>query len=156
MKKIFFTLLAVFFVFSANTNAFANSQNRSDPLAQTGHNLNRLGGQDGVTVKRVSRRHGGRHNYSYGDHGYRGHRHDRHFRSHRFGPRHGGFRFNHYRPFYKPYRNYYQKPYRGYNNHGGHGYSRHNNHRGHNNGHSNRRHDNRHGHGGHSSHNNRH
>ncbi len=156
MKKTLFTLLAVLLVFSANTNALANSQNQDSNGTSASHNLNGFQAEDGVTVKLVTRRHRGGHNYSYEDHRYGGHRHDRHFRSHRFGPPHRGFRFNHYRPFYKPYRNYYQRPYRGYNNYGGRGYSRHDNHRGHGNGHDNRRHNNRQGRGGHSSHNNRH
>ncbi|MCH8313559.1 MAG: hypothetical protein IID17_11300 [Nitrospinae bacterium] len=154
MKKIFFTLTAILFVFSANTNAFAQSKNRDANLASASYNLNGFQAEDGVTVKLVTRRYGG---HRSGGHHYRSHRFGGH-RSHRFGYGYGGFRFNYYRPYYKPYykpyyrpyRNYYLKPYRGYY-YNGKGYSGHNNHRSHDRGHLND-HNKGHGHGGHSSH----
>lgn len=97
MKKIFFTLTAILFVFSANTNAFAQSQSRDANLASASYNLNGFQAEDGVTVKLVTRRHGG-HRHHYGGHHYRGHRFGGH-RSHRFGYGYGGFRFNYYRPY---------------------------------------------------------
>lgn len=147
MKKTFFILSAVLGVFAVNTDAFALSNSRVATPTSTGLYLNGFQGGDGVTATLVTRRYGGGHR-----HYYKGHRYNRHFRSHRFG-HNRGFRFNHYRPYYKPYRNFYQRPYRGYNNYyRGGGYSGYSNHRNHH-----LRHDNGHnkGHGRHSSPNNR-
>lgn len=155
MKKLYFTLLAVLFVFSANNNASAQPNSRDAKVRPANHSLNGNPSENGVTVKFVTRRYGG-HRHSYGGRHYRGHRHggrsygghgySGNYRSHRFGHRYGGFRFNHYRPYYKPYGNYYQRPYRGYNNYRGKGYSGHNHYRRHDKGHNKR-----HGHGGRSS-----
>ena len=68
MKKTFFILTAILFVFSVNTNAFAQSQSRDANFAPASYNLNGFQAEDGVTVKLVTRRHGGRHHYG-------GHRH---------------------------------------------------------------------------------
>jgi len=58
MKKTCFTLLAILFVFSANTNAWANSQNRSAGTATTRHSLDGFQAENGVTVELVSPRYG--------------------------------------------------------------------------------------------------
>ena len=143
MKKTLFTLAAVLWMFSANTDAFALSNSQVIYTTSVGLHLNGFQVGDGVTVTSVTRRYGG-HRHHYGNHHYRNHRPGRHYRSHRFG-QHRGFRFNFYRPNYRPYNNYYQRPHRSYNNHRNHDRG----HEGHHNGHSNR-------HSRHSSHHNRH
>jgi len=130
MKKTLFTLSAVLWMFSASTDAFALSNSQAPYITSTGLHLNGFQVGDSVKVTLVTRRYGG-HRQHYRDHHYQGHRHNRHYRSHRFG-QHRGFRFNFYRPHYRPYNNYYQKPYRSYNNHYPRGgYSGYNNHRNH-------------------------
>jgi hypothetical protein len=109
MKKTLFTLSAILWVFSANTDALAHSTSRTAPVIST---YNTIGFQldNGVSLNFITRRYGGHR------HHYRSHRPGGHYRSHRFGHRRG-FRFNHYRPHYRPYKNYYQRHYRGHNNH---------------------------------------
>lgn len=132
MKKTLFTLSAVLWMFSGNTDALAHSNSQVIHTTSTGLHLNGFQAGDGNAVTLVTRRYRGGHRHHYRNRHYRSHRFGRHYRSPRYGHR-TGFRFNYYRPHYRPYRNYYQKPYRNYNDHyrGNGGYSGHNNHRNH-------------------------
>ncbi|VAX28812.1 hypothetical protein MNBD_NITROSPINAE05-351 [hydrothermal vent metagenome] len=106
MKKTLFTLSAILWVFSTNTDALAHSTNQTAPVISI-YNTIEFPLDDGANLSSVTRRYGGNH--------YRNNRHGGQYRSPRFGHRED-FRFNSYRPYYRPYNNYSQRHYRGHNN----------------------------------------